>query len=161
MAPFLILVVVTTTLRGMGALGIASLSSWQVTVRFALAAMFVFTGVTHFTSMKHDYVAMIPEGFPTGLWVIYCTGALEIAGAVGLLVPRLSRVAGVGLLLLLCALFPANVNAALQDIAFRDAPPTSLWLRGPIQLVFVTAVWWSAVRTSSATLSRTSAARRA
>jgi hypothetical protein len=69
MAPFVIFVGISFTLRGMGALGIASLSSWQVTVRLALAAMFVFTGVTHFTSMKYDYAAMIPEGFPTGLWV--------------------------------------------------------------------------------------------
>ena len=108
--------------------------------------MFVFTGATHFSSMRYDYAAMIPEGLPSGLWVIYLTGALEIAGAVGLVFPRLRRMAGVGLLLLLLALFPANVNAALQDVLLRGAPPTSLWIRGPVQLLFAMAVWWTSVR---------------
>ncbi len=41
---------------------------------------------------------------------------------------------------------PENISAALNDVPFRGGPPTSLWLRTPIQLVFVAAVWWSAVR---------------
>ena len=108
--------------------------------------MFLFTGATHFSNMKYDYAAMVPAQLPDGLWTIYLTGALEIAGAVGLLVPRFRRTAGICLVLLLVALFPANVNAALQDIPFRGESPTSLWLRAPTQLVFVAAVWWTSVR---------------
>ena len=146
MAPFLILVAASVLLRGIGWLGIGQLSSWKASVRLALVVMFVFTGATHFSSMKYDYAAMVPELLPSGLWMIYFTGALEIAGAAGLLVPRLRRTAGMCLALLLVALFPANVNAALQDIPFRGDPATTLWLRAPIQFFFVAVVWWTSVR---------------
>ena len=149
MAPFLILAAASVLLRGIGWLGIGQFSSWKASVRLALVVMFVFTGATHFSSMKHDYAAMIPEPLPSDLWVIYLTGALEIAGAAGLLVPRLRRTAGVCLVLLLIALFPANVNAALQDIPFQGEAPTALWLRALMQLVFVAAVWWTSVRSRS------------
>ena len=143
MAPFLIFVTVSVLLRGIGWLGIGRFSSWEAAARFALVVMFIFTGVTHFSNMKYDYAAMVPDLFPRELWTIYLTGGLEIAGAGGLLLPRLRRTAGICLVLLLVALFPANVNAALEDIPFRGEPPTTLWLRAPIQLVFVAAVWWT------------------
>ena len=108
--------------------------------------MFVFTGLTHFTDLKHDYAAMVPPPLTGQLAVIYLTGLLEIAGALGLLWRRTRRLAGIGLFLLLLGLFPANVYAALQGVQFRGAPPTDLWLRALIQVVFLVAVWWSAIR---------------
>jgi uncharacterized membrane protein len=114
--------------------------------RVALVITFLFTGATHFSGMKDDYAAMIPSPFPKSLWLIYLAGVLEIAGAIGLLLPRVRKVAGVCLIILLVALFPANVNAALNDIPFRGQPPTSLWLRALIQLFFVAMIWWSAVK---------------
>ena len=146
MAPFLILVIASVLLRGIGWLEIGGLRSWMTSVRLALVCMFVFTGATHFSSMKYDYAAMVPELLPKDLWIIYLTGLLEIAGAAGLLVPRLRQTAAVCLVLLLLALFPANVNAALEGIPFRGEPPTSLWFRAPVQLLFVAAVWWSSIR---------------
>ena len=143
MAPFLILVILSVLLRGIGWLGIGRFSSWEASARFALVVMFIFTGTTHFSNMKYDYAAMAPDLLPNELWTIYLTGALEIAGAGGLLLPRLRRTAGICLVLLLVALFPANVNAALEDIPFRGEPPTTLWFRAPIQLVFVAVVWWT------------------
>ncbi len=71
--------------------------------------MLLFTGASHFTGMKHDFAAMIPAPLPDGFWVIYLTGLFEISGAVGLLFPRTRKLAGVGLTLLLIAMFPANV----------------------------------------------------
>jgi uncharacterized membrane protein len=96
--------------------------------------------------MKHDLAAMIPEPLPDGLWVIYLTGAFEIAGAIGLLVPQTRRVAGVCLALLLTAMFPANVNAALNGIELGGRPPAELWLRTPMQLLYVALIWWTSVK---------------
>ena len=106
--------------------------------------MFVFTGVTHFSPMREDYLAMIPAALPRSVGLIYLTGLLEIAGAVGLLIPQTRRLAGIGLILLLFAMFPANVSAAMNEIPFRGEPPMSLWLRTPIQIVFILATWYSA-----------------
>jgi uncharacterized membrane protein len=98
--------------------------------------------------MKHDLAAMMPGPLPGGLWIIYLTGLFEIAGAVGLLVPRTRRLAGFCLVLLLIAQFPANVNAALNGIPLGGEAPTPLWLRTPMQLLFIAMVWWTSITAS-------------
>ena len=145
MISLIVLTVTLALLRGLGTLGVRCLSSWKEAARYALAVMFVFTGVSHFTDMKHDFAAMIPDPLPNNLWVIYLSGVLEIAGAIGLLVPRTRKPAGTCLVLLLVAVFPANVYAALNDIPIGGRPPTSLWLRTPMQALYIGLVWWTAV----------------
>jgi uncharacterized membrane protein len=131
-------------LRGIGALGIAALASWHAAARCALAVMFVFTGIAHFNRMKHDMAQMVPAVFPRRLTIVYVTGVLEFAGAIGLLLPSFSRLAAICLVLLLIALFPANVYAARQGITLRGRPATPLWLRAPMQAFFVGLLIWSA-----------------
>jgi uncharacterized membrane protein len=116
--------------------------------------MFAFTGSTHFSAMKHDYAAMVPPPLTGQLWVIYFTGTLEIAGAIGLLVPATRRLAGICLFLLLLALFPANVHAALNAIDFRGEAPTDIWLRSLVQVGFLVATWWSSVARRNAVVPR-------
>lgn len=145
MAPLLVLIAATLLFRVVGFAGVASLANWRDATRLGLTVMFLFTGATHFSDMKHDYAAMIPRPLTGQLWVIYLTGLLEIAGGSGLAIPRFRRLAGICLFFLLIALFPANVYAAVQAVQFRGAPPTDLWLRTLIQLAFLAAVWWSAV----------------
>jgi len=145
-APLFVLVVSLLLLRGLGLLGIRRLSSWREAGLIAVAILFVFTGATHFTGMKHDYAAMLPGPLSDNLGIIYLTGALQIAGAVGLLVSRTRRLAGICLVLLLLAMFPGNVYAAVNEVPFRGEPPTPLWLRTPIQLFFIGIVWWTSVK---------------
>ncbi len=147
MAPLFILVISFLVLRALGLFGVRWLSSWKEAGLLAVAIMFLFTGSTHFSDMKHDYAAMLPEFVPIKVWVIHLTGALQIAGAVGLLVPRTRRLAGIGLALLLVAMFPGNVYAALNDVPFRGEPPTSLWLRTPVQLFYIGMVLWTSTKT--------------
>src|SRR5215204_4491547 len=109
MAPLFVLVISFLLLRGVGFLGVRRLSSWREAGLIAVVIMFLFTGVTHFTGMKHDYAAMLPGPLSGNLGIIYLSGILEIAGAVGLLVPRTRRLAGVCLALYLLAVFPGNV----------------------------------------------------
>ena len=146
MAPVFVLVISSILLRGAGWLGVKRLSSWRDAGRAGLAIMFLFTAAAHFTDTKHDLMAMIPDHLPRSLWLIYLTGVLEIAGAIGLLVPRFQRIAGICLVTLLVAMFPANVNAALNEIPLRGEPPTELWLRVPIQILFIWTIWWTSIR---------------
>ena len=124
MTSVFVLVASFLVLRGVGWLGVKQLSSWRDAGRGALVIMFLFTGASHFTSMKYDFSAMIPPPLPNDLWVIYLTGVLEIAGAVGLLIPRTRRLAGICLVLMLAALFPANVYAALNEVSLRGQAAT-------------------------------------
>jgi uncharacterized membrane protein len=90
--------------------------------------MFLFTGISHFSTMKYDFAAMIPAPLPNDLWVIYLTGVLEIAGAIGLLIPQTRKLAGVCLAVYLVAVFPANVYAALNEVPIRGEAPAPLWV---------------------------------
>jgi uncharacterized membrane protein len=145
MAPLFVLVVSFLLLRGLGLLGIRRLSSWREAGLIAVVITFLFTGATHFTGMKQDYAAMLPGPLSGNSGIIYLTGALQIAGAIGLLISRTRRLAGICLVLLLLAMFPGNVYAAVNEVPFRGEPPTPLWLRTPIQLFFIGMVWWTSV----------------
>jgi uncharacterized membrane protein len=72
--------------------------------------------------------------------MVSATGVLEIFGAVGLLIPAIAQVAAACLAMLLIALFPANIRAARQGLAFGGRPATALPLRTLLQLVFLVAV---------------------
>ena len=145
MISLFVLVISFVLLRGLGALAVQRLSSWREAGRGALVIMFLFTGFSHFSSLKYDFAAMIPEPLPNGLWIIYLSGAFEIAGAVGLLIPRTRRLAGVCLVLLLVAVFPANVNAIINGIPLGGDAPTPLWVRAPMQLLYIGMVWWTSI----------------
>ncbi len=145
MISLFVLVVSFVLLRGLGALGVQRLSSWREAGRGALVIMFLFTGFSHFSSLKYDFAAMIPGPLPNGLWIIYLSGAFEIAGAAGLLIPRTRRLAGVCLVLLMVAMFPANVNAIINGISLGGNAPTPLWVRAPMQLLYIGMVWWTSI----------------
>lgn len=145
MTPLLVLVISAVVGRLVGLAALPALSDWRAATRVGVVVMFLFTGWTHFSETKHDYAAMVPPPLTGQLWVIYLTGLFEIAGALGLLLGRTRRLAGIGLFLLLLALFPANAYAAIHGVQFRGAPPTDIWLRALIQAVFLVAVWWSAI----------------
>jgi uncharacterized membrane protein len=74
MAVLIVLLASWLIFRGMGALGIAAFAGWEDSARFALSVMFVFTGVSHFTKMKHDMVRMVPSVFPHPMGMVYFTG---------------------------------------------------------------------------------------
>ena len=128
--------------RALGALGIAALASWIVCARYALAAMFVFTAVAHFTPMKKDLIAMVPPGLPRPDLLVFATGIFELAGAAGLLFEATRFWAATGLILLMAAMLPANISAARRGIELRGRRATPLWIRVPMQILFVAWAWW-------------------
>ena len=146
MAVLIVLLVAWLIFRGVGALGVAAFATWQDTACYALATMFVFTAIAHFNRMKYDLARMIPPFFPQPLRIVYITGVLELLGAAGLLLPRFRPLAGVCLIALLIGMFVANVHAAQKGITLRGKPPTPLWLRTPLQVLFIALLWWSTRR---------------
>ena len=129
--------------RAIGALGVPPFATWHDAARYALAAMFFFTAITHFTRMKHEHARMVPKVFAYPLVVIYITGVLEFLGAAGLLAPRFAALAGVCLIVLLVAMFPANIKAAREHLTVGGRPATRLWLRLLMQILFIGLLWWS------------------
>jgi len=142
----LVLIVLLTAwliFRGMGAAGVHVLASWQHSARYALAVMFVFTATAHFNNMKHDLAQMIPSYFPRPLLTVYITGFLELLGAAGLVLYQFRKLAGICLIALLIGMFIGNINAAKKGVTLRGKPPTPMWLRTPMQILFIALLWWS------------------
>jgi uncharacterized membrane protein len=134
------------TLRGVGALEVEALASWQTSGRYALAVMFVFTGIAHFTKIKQDMARMVPRVFPLPMLMVYVTGVCELLGAAGLAIPVTHVAASVALIIMLLAMFPANIKAARDGLTIGGKLATSLWLRAPMQALFIGLLWWTGLK---------------
>lgn len=143
MAPLIVLCVALAASRLLGRWRVRALDSWPAAARAGLAVMFAFTAAAHFNSMRHDLVRMVPAWVPQPEFVVFFTGVCEVAGAVGLLVPRTRRVAAVALVLFLIAVFPANVHAAQEGVLLRGQPTTPLVPRAMMQVLFISLTWWA------------------
>jgi uncharacterized membrane protein len=140
MAPLIVLVAGWLVLRTLGWVGIDALDEWQVALRGALAMMFTVTGLAHFAGRRRaDLVAMVPPGLPRPELLVLVTGGLELAGAVGLLIPATARAAGICLAALLVVMFPANVSAARRQLTLAGQPVMRLVPRTVLQVVFLAA----------------------
>jgi uncharacterized membrane protein len=146
MAPLIVLVVVTLLFRAVGHFGVLQLRNWRASVRSGLAAMFLFTAIAHFNNLRADLVTMVPPWVPQPEMMVTITGVCEIAGAIGLLIPRTRRIAGIALIVMLVALLPANIYAAQRGLTLGGDPVTALVPRIVLQVVFIALIWWSAVR---------------
>jgi uncharacterized membrane protein len=98
----------------------------------------VGAGLNHFR-VPATYEAMIPDVLPAHAALNIISGIAEILGGLGLIVPATRRFAAWGLIVLLVAVFPANINMAINDLPLGNDPvPTwALWARLPLQLVFI------------------------
>src|ERR1700759_4731467 len=109
-------------------------------LRWLLAAFFVLAGVNHFR-MPLFYLRMMPPYLPAPLQLMEISGICEIALGVLLVVPRTARFAAWGLIALLIAVFPANLQMALHPETFPEFRSIVLMLRLPLQLVLIVLAW--------------------
>ena len=112
-------------------------------LRLLLAVAMVAVGVLHFVHPA-GFVRIVPPYLPAPLALVLISGAAEILGGLGLLIPRTRRLAAFGLIALYVAVFPANVHMALHQLPLGDAPasPLVLWLRLPFQALFIAWAYW-------------------
>lgn len=113
------------------------------TLRVLLAALMILAGVSHFRT-PHPFVRIVPSYLPAPLALVYISGLFECLGGLGLLIPRLRKAAGLGLIALYFAVFPANVHMAMNNLSLGDTPvePWLLWLRLPLQAVLIAWAYW-------------------
>ncbi|HEV7866146.1 MAG TPA: DoxX family protein [Chthoniobacteraceae bacterium] len=108
--------------------------------RWLLAVFFVAAGANHFLS-PDAYVAIVPPYLPAPRLLVEISGAAQIAGGLGALIPWTRRWAGWGLIALLIAVFPANLRMAMHG--FEGLPAWMLWVRLPLQAVLIGWVYWT------------------
>jgi uncharacterized membrane protein len=145
MITLIVLFVSLLVFRGLGVLGVPLFLTWHDAALWALSVMVLFTASAHFTALKEDLIRMVPSFFPAPRQIVFATGLLEVAGAGGLLIPPLRTAAGICLALLFVAMFPANINAAMRRVPLRGRSATPLWLRLPMQVLFIALAVWVAL----------------
>src|SRR5580704_19263781 len=111
-----------------------------------LGLAFLGAGLNHF-AMPRPYRRIVPPGL--GDWVdsgtvVTLSGVAEIAGGLGVLAPRTRRLAGLWLIALLAAVFPANLHMARNPQEFRRIPRWALYARLPLQPLLARWVWRAA-----------------
>jgi len=106
----------------------------------ALGAFFIAAGVNHFV-MPRAYRRIVPPRLRgEARRVVALSGAAEVAGGVGVLLGPTRRMAGVGLIALLAAVFPANLYMARAPERFPRIPRWALYARLPLQPLMM---WWA------------------
>jgi uncharacterized membrane protein len=115
--------------------------------RIGVLLVFAFTGIGHFIKTS-SMTAMLPVWTPMRVPLIYVTGIFELLAGIAILIPSLSRHAGIALCIFLILILPANVYAAYQRVDFggHSAGPVYLLVRIPMQLFLIGWVYWFSVR---------------
>ncbi|HEU4508026.1 MAG TPA: DoxX family protein [Pyrinomonadaceae bacterium] len=118
---------------------------WQIApakrARVGLTLFFLFSSLGHFVRTE-PMAEMLPPSVPYRIDLIYVTGVFELFGAIGVWIPRLTRLVGLLLIIMLVGLLPANIYSALNRIDFggHGAGPSYLLIRVPFQLF---AILWT------------------
>ncbi len=113
--------------------------------RFALLALsffFMGAGANHFVAPDF-YVDIMPAYLPLHLELVYLSGVFEVVGGLAVLVPRLRALAGWMLVALLVAVFPANLNMALEPDHFPGLSAVALYVRLPVQGLLIAWAYWA------------------
>jgi len=107
-----------------------------------ISAFFLIGGVSHFTSTEF-FTAIMPDYLSHHWHLVIISGVFEILGAIGLLIAKTRKFAAYGLMALCIAVFPANLNMALNSDQFRSIPVYVLYLRLPLQALLIWFIWWA------------------
>jgi uncharacterized membrane protein len=110
-----------------------------------MGGLYVVAGLGHFL-VTRAYERMMPAYLPAHHALVLMSGAAEMAGGIGVLVPSTRRAAAWGVVLLLVAVWPANLWMAQHPELTPGVPVWALWVRLPLQ---VPLIWWAWLYTRS------------
>jgi len=102
---------------------------------YVFALLFAIAGISHF-ALDSFFIMAMPDWAPYRPAIVYVSGVMEIALAIGLMYRPTRRRAGVLIAIFLVLVFPVNIYMALTPEKF-DLPAFSLWLRLPLQFVLI------------------------
>lgn len=145
MTVFFIILVFAVVLQAAAKFGLNPQKKFRDNARIATGAAFILTGISHFV-IPEKFTEMMPPFLPAPVFLIYLSGVFEILGGVGLMFSKTKIWAAAGLILLLLAVFPANIYVALNNIQLGGFMNYAIyqWLRLPLQFVLIAWVWWCA-----------------
>jgi uncharacterized membrane protein len=138
----LILIVTVVAFFVWGRRGLSGFGWMQWVLRVVVMLPLVVSGIGHFTRTAM-FATIVPPFLPYRPQLVLVSGAMELAGAVGLLLPAFTRAASVCLAGLMVAIFPANVYAAGEVVGGLPMPnvPVRLGMQVVYILLLMMAGW--------------------
>ena len=106
-----------------------------------MSLFYIMAGTNHFINPVW-YVRIVPPFLPFKAAIVYISGILEIILGSLLIFPKTRFIAGWGLIILLLAVYPANIYVALTNGEAMDTTPMIAWGRLPFQFVFIGLAYW-------------------
>ena len=106
-----------------------------------MSLFYIMAGTNHFINPDW-YVRIVPPILPFKTAIVYISGILEIILGTLLIFPKTRFIASWGLILLLVAVYPANIYVALTNGEVMDTTPLIAWGRLPFQFVFIGLAYW-------------------
>ena len=108
---------------------------------YLMSFFYIQIGIKHFTNVDW-FMQIMPPYIPFHKELIYLSGIFEILFGVMLLFKKTRFLAGWGLILLLIAVFPANIYLAQTNGAAMGTSAVIAWGRLPFQAVFISLAYW-------------------
>jgi len=123
----------------------AGYMAFAISGKVAMSVMLLFTAYGHFV-FSGGMTMMIPDIIPYKKEMVYFTGILEIAAAIGLMIPVIERTTSVLLIIFFVVILPANIRAAMKKINYQKSNfegngPGYLWFRVPLQLFLIAWIY--------------------
>lgn len=113
----------------------------KLVTKVIFSLLLIAAGANHFRDPKF-YEAIMPPYLPWHYALVIISGVAEVVLGIGLLIPKTSVYSAWGLILLLIAVFPANVHMAMNPELYPNVPAAVLWLRLPLQGVLIAWAYW-------------------
>lgn len=113
----------------------------RIIMRWLMIAFYLVAGVVHL-SRPQAFLPIVPDWVPFPLETVLATGVAELAGAAGLMIPRVRYAAGIGLALYALCVWPANVKHALDGVALGGTV-LGWWYHGPRLAFQPVLIWWA------------------
>ncbi len=110
-------------------------------LHWLLGIFLIGAGILHFVTPSF-YLSIMPPYLPWHRELVFLSGVCEVILGILVLIPRFTVVAAWGIIALLIAVFPANIHMTLHPDLYPNVSPILLWLRLPLQGLFIAWAYW-------------------
>lgn len=113
--------------------------SFKILLTYIMGLGYIWVGISHFYNTDF-FLKIMPPSFPFHLESVYLSGFFEIIFGMGIMIKFFRKYASWGLILLLIAVYPANIYLAFNEVAQNKIGISSFmasWVRLPIQFILI------------------------
>ena len=117
---------------------------------YIIALFYISAGITHYTNY-HFFEALIPPVLKFKSEIVYVSGIIEIVLGLLLCLKKTRHKAALGIILLLIAVFPANLYLCFSELPRKvlGISINQAFIRLPFQIPLMIIAYWHSIKKSS------------